>query len=74
MSSTQPQRAGGAGLHPFLQHLQQLGAISVVAPNGWEADDCVGAICAELEGELVTDTAVCRTINEVWPPLVNTCY
>ncbi|GAB4819291.1 hypothetical protein N2152v2_006337 [Parachlorella kessleri] len=47
--STHPQTAWG-GLHPFLQHLQQLGAISVVAQDGWEADDCVGAVCAVLEG------------------------
>jgi len=45
-------------LHPFLKHLQQLGAISVVAQDGWEADDCVGAVCAELKGKTVTDTDV----------------
>ncbi len=54
--STHPQTAWG-GLHPFFQHLQQLGAISVVAQDGWEADDCVGAVCAVLEGELVADAA-----------------
>lgn len=51
-SSTLPSPSAklAGGLGGIVDMLGEQGAISIVSQNGWEADDCVGAVCQLLEG------------------------
>ena len=40
----------GDSLWPFKQVAKQAGAIALVAPGGWEADDAVAAVCSHMRG------------------------
>lgn len=46
-----------AKLKPFIDYIERLQGVSIVAEGGYEADDCIGAICTLLHNKGITTDA-----------------